>query len=201
MLWSARPLVPRTAPLHAAALVACSLALAVAPDAHGDVEVVAAGGSTAYASSWRGDWGGGGTLRAGVRFAHVVAVDFQAWESFATVNERINTGLSIGVTGYLPLRAVHPYARLFAMHQHEEGLVSVENTPAGTLFGIGPGIRHRAAGGLSLGAEIPFATTGDKRGTWLFFAGATGTYFPDDTLGPHTYVGLDLGLGFDFLLR
>jgi hypothetical protein len=182
--------------------LSCSLAVCViAPNARADVEMGVAAGSAVYASSWRGDYGAGATLRAGVRFAHVFAVDFQAWESYATVNERLNTGLSLGVTGYLPLRLVHPYARLFAMHQHEEGLVSVENTPAGTLFGIGAGIRHRAAGGLSLGAEVPFATTNEKRMAWLFFADVTATYFPDDTLGPHTYVGLNLGFGLDYLLR
>jgi hypothetical protein len=178
------------------------LALFVAaPSARADVELGAAGGSAAYASSWRGDFGAGGTLRVGVRFARVVAVDFQVWESLATVNRRMNTGLSLGVTGYLPLRTVHPYARLFAMHQHEEGLVSVENQPFGTAFGIGPGIRHRAAGGMALGAEIPLSTTSDQRSTWLFFGDLTTSYFPDDTLGPHTYVGLDVGVAFDFLLR
>jgi hypothetical protein len=182
--------------------LACTAALLlVAGHARADVEVGVAAGSTAYASSWRGDYGAGGTLRAGVRLAHVIAFDFQVWESYATVNERLNTGLSLGVTAYLPLRLVHPYARLFAMHQHEEGLVSVENTPAGTLFGIGAGIRHRAAGGLSLGAEVPIATSNERRMTWLFFADVTASYFPDDTLGPHTYVGLNLGFGLDYLLR
>jgi len=178
------------------------LALALAaPAARADVEAVFAGGTTTYASSWRGDYGAGGTLRAGLRFSRVFSVDFQVWESLATVNERLNTGLSLGITGVVPLRLVHPYARLFAMHQHEEGLVSVEYAPAGTLFGIGAGIRHRAAGGLSLGAEVPIPTRGDGRLTPVFFAEVTSSYFPDDTLGPHTYVGLDLGFGLDFLLR
>lgn len=184
-------------------LRACSACVAVAlfaTPARADVEVGAAAGTTSYASTWRGDYGGGGTLRAGVRFAHVVALDFQAWESIATVNKRDNTGLSLGVTGYLPLRAVHPYARLFAMHQHEEGLVSVENAPAGTLFGIGAGIRHRAGGGLSLGAEIPIGKR-EERLAWALIADVTAMYFPDDTLGPHSYVGINFGVGLDYLLK
>jgi len=170
--------------------------------AFADVEVGALAGATSYASTWRGDFGGGGTLRAGVRFEHVVAIDFQTWESYATVNKRDNTGLSLGVTGYLPLRSARPYARLFAMHQHEEALVSVENAPMGTVFGIGNGIRHRAGGGLSLGAEIPFAATGsEKRLGWILVADATAQYFPDDALGPHTYVMINFGVGFDYLLK
>jgi hypothetical protein len=48
---------------------------------------------------------------------------------------------------------------------------------------------------------VPFAATDEKRMAWLFFADVTATYFPDDTLGPHTYVGLNLGFGLDYLLR
>jgi hypothetical protein len=183
-----------------------SLAVAVAgsafaPNARADVELGVLAGVSAYKSTWRGDYTGGGTLRAGVRFAHAIAVDFQAWESYATVNQRDNTGLSLGVTGYIPLPMVHPYGRLFVMHQHEEGLVSVENAPFGTLFGIGAGIRHRAGGGLSLGVEIPLSESKDKRFTWIGIADVTAMYFPDDTLGPHAYVGINFGIGFDYLLK
>jgi hypothetical protein len=167
----------------------------------GDVELSLGAGPTTYATTWRGDWGAGGTLRAGARFSHVIAGDFQVWESLANVNERVNTGLSLGVTGFLPLRAVHPYARLFVLHQHEEGLVSVTNTPAGYLFGIGSGIRHRAGGGLCLGAEVPLKTTDAGRLAWVFLADAMTIWFPDATLGPSAYFGVDLGVGFDFLLK
>jgi hypothetical protein len=36
------------------------------------------------------------------------------------VNERLNTGLSIGITALVPLESLLPYLRLYAMHQHEE---------------------------------------------------------------------------------
>ena len=163
------------------------------------VELEVAAGATTFASTWRGDFGAVGTLRLGSRFAHVFAIDFQGWEELAGIDRRLNTGLSFGVTGYVPLHVAHPYARLFILHQHEEGLVSVENAPAGVVLGIGAGIRHRAGGGLSLGTEIPFRRDTNGKLTWVVIANATGTWFPD-ILGPHLYVGLDLGVGLDFLL-
>lgn len=163
------------------------------------VELEAAAGMTTFASTWRGDFGGGGTLRLGTRFAHVFAIEFQGWESLAGIDRRLDTGLSFGVAGYVPLRVVHPYARLFVLHQHEEGLVSVENAPAGVVLGIGSGIRHRAGGGLSLGAEIPFKRNESGKLTGTIIANLNGIWFPDQ-LGPLGYFGLDLGVGLDFLL-
>lgn len=96
---------------------------------------------------------------------------------------------------------MHPYARLFALHQHEEGIVSVENTPLGFVFGIGAGIRHRAGGGLALGAEIPIKRAADDRLTWMIFADTMLIYFPDAAIGPHAYVGLEGGVAFDWLLK
>ncbi len=163
------------------------------------VELELAAGATTFASTWRGDFGGGGTLRLGTRFAHVFAIEFQGWEAIGGIDRRLNTGLSFGVAGYIPLKPVHPYARLFVLHQHEEGLVSVENAPAGVVLGIGSGIRHRAGAGLSLGAEIPFKRNATGKVTWNIITNATGTWFPDE-LGPTLYVGLDIGVGLDFLL-
>jgi hypothetical protein len=187
---------------RAIASAACALALFAAHDARAmDVELGAAAGAATYASTWSGDFGLGSTLRAGVRFQRVFAIDFQAWESYATVNHRLNTGLSIGATGYLPLESVHPYGRLFVLHQHEEGIVSVENTPSGFVFGIGAGIRHRAGGGLALGAEFPVKRAANDRLTWLIFADGMLIYFPDATLGPHAYFGVEGGIAFDWLLK
>lgn len=180
---------------------AAALVLGSMRDAHATpVELQTAVGTNTFASTWRNDFGMGGQLRLGVRFAHVFAIDFVGWEAFAGIDRRLNTGLSFGIAGYLPLRVVHPYARLFALHQHEESLVSVESAPAGVVLGIGAGIRHRAGAGLSLGAEIPFKRTANDKMTWVFLANATGIWFPDDSLGPGGYLGVDLGVGFDFLL-
>ena len=179
---------------------AVALVAGSARNAHATpVEIQTAVGTNTFASTWRHDFGLGGELRLGVRFAHVFAIDFVGWEAIGGIDRRMNTGLSFGLAGYIPLRPVHPYARLFVIHQHEEGLVSVENAPAGVVLGIGSGIRHRAGAGFNLGAEIPFKRAANGKLTWVFLANATAIWFPD-VLGPNGYFGLDFGAGFDFLL-
>ncbi len=148
-------------------------------------------------SSWQGDFVGGGLLRLGYRFARVVAIDFVGWESMGVVDDRFDTGLTFGVTGFIPLRYVRPSLRVFAIHQHEEGAVSVAQTPAGFVFGIGSGIRHRAGGGLTLGAEIPIGK--NKEMEWIVFAQLQGIWFPDP-LGPTFYYGGNFGIGFNYSL-
>ena len=154
--------------------------------------------ATARASTWRADFGGGGALRLGYRFARIVAIDFQGWEELWTVDRRLNTGLTGGVSGFIPLERVRPSMRLYFIHQHEEGLVSAEDHPFGTIFGIGAGIRHRAGGGGSLGLEIVFA----KKAHVEYVAVADGsvTWFPDDTLGPGAYFGISGGVGLNYSL-
>ncbi len=161
------------------------------------VALTVTAGPSAYASTWRGDYGAGGTLRAGVRFAQRVGLEFQGWESYATVNRRVNTGLSLGIGAYLPLARVRPFARLFAIHQHEESLVSVENAPAGVVLGVGSGIRHRAGGGLTLGAELPLSRV-HRRVDPAFNVSANAMWFPDD-LGPRWTFGLDLGVALSVI--
>ncbi len=183
--------IPRLATFAIAALVAKKVLAA-------PVELTLAAGPSVYATSWRGDYGAGGSLRIGYRIARVISIDFQGWESYATVNRRLNTGLSFGVAGYLPLKSVRPFVRLFALHQHEESLVSVENAPAGVLFGVGSGIRHRAGGGFTLGVEVPQKRLGPKTEP-AFVVNTNATWFPDE-LGPHWYFGLDLGVSLGVFL-
>lgn len=160
-------------------------------------ELQGALGVNAYGSTWRGDFGGGTLLHLGVRFAQVVALDFQGAESLARVDKRVNTGVTFGVAGYLPRPGTRPYARLFAIHQHEEGLVSVEASPWTTALGIGAGIRHRVGAGLALGAAIPVAK--DDKLTWVFAPRVTATWLPDP-LGPKWYFGAEAAFGFDRVL-
>lgn len=148
-------------------------------------------------SSWDGDFAGGGLLRLGYRFARVVSLDFVGWEQLAVVDQRMNTGLTFGVTGFIPLKRVRPSLRIFAIHQHEEGTVSVSQTPGGFVFGIGSGIRHRAGGGLTLGAEIPFLKKNQLE--WVLLAELQGIWFPDP-LGPTFYYGGNIGIGFNYSL-
>ena len=154
-------------------------------------------GVASFVSTWRGDYGGGGTLQLGARYAGVFGVDVMGWEALATVDRRLDTGLTLGITGYLPLEKVHPLARLFVIHQHEEALVSVENAPFGVALGIGAGIRHRVGGGLSLGAEFPLQTR--DRTTWCLTTRATAIALAG-ILGPSAYFGIDAALGFDLVI-
>ncbi len=155
-------------------------------------------GPSAYASTWRGDFGGGGTLKLGMRFARVLGFDFQGWESLASVDTRLVTGLSLGVRGSLPLKVASPFVRAFVIHQHEEGLASARATPLGVLAGIGAGIRHRAGAGFSLGVDVPARRIG-KRTQVNFFSQGNATWLSNE-LGPAWYFGLDFGVSMDFSL-
>ena len=167
-----------------------------APAAAGEVQLEL--GATLRKSTWRGDFSGGGQLGVGYRFAHVIAVDAVGWEEPATVDRRLNTGLTLGVTGALPLPRFRPTLRLYVIHQHEEGLVSVMDHPLGTAFGIGAGIRHRAGGGLRLGVEIPVHGNEKKTVEWVVLTGLDATWFPDASLGPSLYTGVMGGIGINF---
>lgn len=149
-------------------------------------------------STWRGDWTTGGQLGLGYRFARIVSVDFAGWEELAHVDDRLNTGLTFGVTGALPLEKIRPTLRAYFIHQHEEGLVSVADHPFGTVAGIGAGIRHRAGVGGKLGLEIPFSKRGKTE--WVATVGLDTTWFPDSTLGPSLYFGVTGGIGIRYSL-
>lgn len=152
--------------------------------------------------SWRGDLAGGGHLGGGYRFARVFALDVLVWEELARVDTRLNTGLTLGITGALPLRTVRPTLRAYFVHQHEEGWVSVAESPLGVLAGIGDGIRHRAGFGARLGVEIPFDRTGRRKQVeWVALGGFEGTWFPDSSLGPAAYYGVTAGVGLNYGLE
>lgn len=181
----------------------CALAVAVlaveprnASAARPEIQIGA--GPSVHATTWRGDFGAGGTLKLGMRFARVIGFDFQGWESLSSVDTRLNTGLSLGVRGTLPLPTVRPFARLFAIHQHEEGWASARANPIGVLAGIGAGIRHRAGLGVAAGVEIPVQKIGSRTTLNLFTQG-NATWLANE-LGPTWTFGLDFGVGMDFLL-
>ncbi len=166
--------------------------VAAAGELSGDMSV------DGFASTWRGDLGAGGRLRLGYRFAHIVSVDAGGWEHYATVNKRLNTGLTLGVSAYLPLTTVRPMLRLYFVHQHEESLVSVADHPLGTLAGLGAGIRHRAGLGSDVGVEVPILAT--PWGDYHVTAATSFTWIPDTALGPALYYGVNLGFGLNYSL-
>jgi len=157
-------------------------------------------GAAVRKSTWRGDWTGGTQLGGGYRFARLIAIDFVVWEELATVDKRLNTGLTVGVTAALPLEKFRPTLRVYFIHQHEEGLVSVYENPFGTVAGIGAGIRHRAGVGARLGLEIPFSKKG-KHVEWVALTGIDATWFPDNSLGASLFVGAMGGLGLNYSLE
>jgi hypothetical protein len=181
------------------AIAAASATLATAaPAAHaGEIQLDL--GAALRRSSWSGDWAGGFQLGGGYRFARVLAVDFAVWEEPASVDRRLNTGLSLGVTAAIPREGIRPTLRAYFIHQHEEGFVSIADHPFGTVAGIGAGIRHRAGLGTRLGVEIPLAK--QKHVEWIALAGLDLTWFPDATLVPAAYVGAMGGIGLNYGLE
>ena len=143
-------------------------------------------GPTGLASTWRGDGGAGGSARLGLLLFGLFAPDAIGRLTYATVDDRMLTHLSFGVTGYVPLRRLRPYARAAFVHQHEESRAAIEDAPGNAALGVGPGIRHRAGFAGALGAEAPIAQQG--RSTFTFGGDVTATHFPDPR-GPATYVG------------
>lgn len=142
-------------------------------------------GPSGGASTWRGDGGAGGAARLGVLLFGVVAPDVVTRLTYSTVDDRMLTYLSLGATGYLPLRVVRPYARLAFVHQHEESRAAIEDGPGDAALGVGPGIRHRAGFAGALGAETIVGRQG--KGVFTLGGDVTATHFPDPR-GPSTYV-------------
>lgn len=171
----------------------CLLALTGAPTAARAGEIQLAGGPGAYKSSWRGDDTFGLALKAGYRFADLVAIDSVGRLGYGTVDQRVITYLSVGGTLYGRLGRARPYLRLAAVHQHEEPAPGVRADPYGTIFGVGDGIRHRAGFGSSLGVDYPIQMT--KNGIEVTLGiDASGVWFPDPR-GPKIYAGGALWLG------
>ncbi len=187
----------RTPKALACAIALVALCASPAGARAGELQVAA--GVAVRKPTWRGDVSGGGHLGFGYRFARVIAIDVLGWEELARVDTRLNTGLTIGVTGALPLPTLRPTLRAYFVHQHEEGWASVAENPLGVVAGIGAGIRHRAGFGARLGFEIPFEKR--KHVEWVALGGLEGTWFPDASLGPGAYYGVTGGIGLNYTLE
>lgn len=179
--------------LFSAALSALLFASASA----GATEVQVASGPAANGSSWRGDGALMQSLKLGLRFRDVIAVDALTRLGYGTVDDRVLTYLSLGATAYARLGRTRPYARLAFVHQHEEPTSAVRNEPFGAVFGVGDGIRHRGGFGSSVGVDVVVAR--GKKTNLLLGVDANGTWFPDPR-GPSLYYGGGLWAGLDYAL-
>lgn len=162
------------------------------------MEAQLASGPAASASSWRGDGSISQSLRLGVRFHDLFAIDAVGRLGYGNVDERVLTYVSLGATLYGRLGpSVRPYARLALVHQHEEPTSAVRNDPFGAVFGVGDGIRHRGGFGASLGADFVVARSG--KAELVLGADANGAWFTDPR-GPSLYLGGGLWAGVNYSL-
>jgi hypothetical protein len=183
--------------LRPAALTAFFLALlAAVPEARAG-EVQLALGLGGEGSSWKGDVAGFGSLKLGYRWMDLFAIYGQGRLGYATVNERLLTMIQLGAQVWGRIGPLRPYARAGIVHQHEESWVDVEVEPAGAIFGVGDGIRHRAGGDFGLGLDLPIYK---DRAIQIFGNGEVlMSWFPDPR-GPTLYGGGLLGLGINYTL-
>ena len=112
-------------------------------------------GAQAGSSTWPGDPVALTTFKLAWRFQDVVAPFFMARVGYGHVNDRSLVTLIIGAQLWGRLGPARPYVRAAVQHQHEESLAAVRNEPAGALFGVGDGIRHRAGGDFAAGVDLP----------------------------------------------
>ena len=177
------------------ALVVFYIFLSARPARAGELQVMlgAAGGS----STWARDPTGYTSFKLGYRWADVFSIYALTRLGYAPVNDRSLTYLSLGAQLWGRLGFTRPYVRVAASHQHEESIASVTDQPAGALFGVGDGIRHRAGGEGALGIDFPLRR--DKRVEWMLSLEGSTIYFPDPR-GPSLYVLGGLAIGANYSL-
>jgi hypothetical protein len=157
------------------------------------VELVAQLGIAAGGTNWSGDALGYGSVLLGVRLFRVITAFGMARIGYARVDQRILTMLSLGLQGTYPVHdKYYPFLRLGFVHQHEESVAAAAENPAGTVLGIGTGIRHRA--GLQAGLGCDFVLWRGRRGDLVLGPEATFAYLGYSS-GPSYYglVGLQAG--------
>jgi hypothetical protein len=178
---------------------ACALFVALSSGAAHAAEIQVASGPQVQSSSWRGDASVGQSLKLGLRFKEIIAIDALTRLGYATVDERVLTYISLGASLYGKLAdgRLRPFGRLSLVHQHEEPMSAYRHDPFGALFGVGDGIRHRGGFGSSLGAD--FVVTRGIATAFLIGADVNGTWFPDPR-GPGLYYGGGLWAGLDYSL-
>lgn len=154
-------------------------------------------GVSAEKTEWRGDVGAAPSLKVMIKPTEWFGLYLLTRLGMATVDERMLTMLTLGAQIWPlgDLSGVRPYLRLGLAHQHEETLSVVANEPAGAIFGIGDGIRHR--GGLAGGVGTDIAIyEADGFGAYGLVEVVTNWFY--DARGPQWYVGGGVGLGLSY---
>ena len=119
------------------------------------VELLASLGLSVGGSDWRGDALGYASVMLGVRLFRIVTPFGMLRMGYANVDQRLLTFLSLGLQFGYPVRnRAYPYGRLGFVHQHEESLAALAETPLGAVLGIGNAIRHRAGAQAALGCDF-----------------------------------------------
>ena len=179
------------------ALVFTGMPLAM-PGVASAAEVQVASGPVANGSNWRTDGAFYQSLKLGLRFADLAAIDAVTRLGYATVDDRTLTYISLGSTLYGRIGGfARPYVRLALVHQHEEPVSAWRADAFGALFGVGDGIRHRGGFGSSLGCD--FVVHRGPRTEMVMGLDANGTWFPDPR-GPTLYYGGGLWAGLNYSL-
>ena len=120
--------------------------------ARGELHV--AFGFTGGASEWSGDPVGYAALQLGFRLFRFVTPYVGVALGYGRIDQRLLTRLSIGVDLGWTFGRFRPHAFVAWVHQHEESLAAVAQEPAGAVFGIGLGIRHRAGVHAGVGFDV-----------------------------------------------
>lgn len=169
--------------------------LSARPARAGEVQVMlgAEGGS----STWARDPIGYTSFKLGYRMGDIASIYALTRLGYAPVNDRTLTYLSLGAQVWGRLGTTRPYVRAALSHQHEESITSVQAEPAGAIFGVGDGIRHRAGGEVALGIDFPLRR--DKRVQWVLSLEGSTILFPDPR-GPQLYVLGGLAMGANYSL-
>lgn len=157
------------------------------------------GGAGFVASTWRGDIGGVTNLRIGVRFIDIIAPYAQLSVGYASVDQRMLTTVALGAQVWAPENwPLRLYARVAALHQHEESVSVIAGDFGKALFGVGDGIRHRPGLELAAGVDVPFWDNGDDLEIYGLVDGGA-NIFPDH-LGPVAYPGAGMNVGLNYEL-
>jgi hypothetical protein len=155
-------------------------------------------GMQATTTAWPADHGGGAAYGDGYWFVPWLGASFVGKEQYATVDDRFLSYFSVNAAGRREVGPLRLTGTLGVVHQHEEPRAAIMESPAGALFGVGDGIRHRMAGRAGVALALPLRT--HAHGDYYAALTLDGTAFSDNDKGPRwmACAGLAVGFTYDF---